>query len=287
MKLENFVLFSLAPVSRASRALLYGVLFVFVTGVFSACGEYNKVLKSEDPAYKYEKAVEYYNDGRCMQALPIFEDLIGMVRGTQLAEGVYYHYAQCHYCIGDYYLANYYFNNFTKTFVYSSYAEECQFLAAMCSYNLSPQQSLDQTDTRLAINEMQLFMDRYPSSAKRDTCNLLITELNQKLERKSFEIARLYEKTQHYKSAVLALNSAIKEYPNSPYKEEMLFLIVRANYLYANRSVVEMKLERFNNTIESYYNFVAYFPESKFLKEAEGYFVNSRKEVERLQKTAS
>ena len=67
----------------------------------------------------------------------------------------------------------------------------------------------------------------------------------------------------------------------------MLFLIVRANYLYANRSVVEMKLERFNNTIESYYNFVAYFPESKFLKEAEGYFVNSRKEVERLQKTAS
>ncbi|MFM1930934.1 MAG: hypothetical protein RL226_237, partial [Bacteroidota bacterium] len=202
-----------------------GLFFVLIALFSFSCGEYNKVLKSNDVNYKYEKAVEYFNDDRCMQALPIFEELIGLVRGSQLSEGVYYYYAKCHYCIGDYYLANYYFNNFAKTFVYSPHAEECQFMAAMCSYNLSPEYTLDQTDTRLAINEMQLFMDKYPDSAKRDTCNLLIAELNSKLERKSFEIARLYEKTQNYKSAVLALNNALKEYPNSPYKEEMMFLI--------------------------------------------------------------
>ncbi len=250
--------------------------------VSAGCSEYNKVLKSSDIQYKYDKGVEYFEDEKYYNALPIFEELIGLTRGTQMAEKVYYYHAQTNYYVGDYYLANYRLTNFTKSFSYSPLAEECLFLAAMCSYKLSPVFSLDQTDTKVAINEMQLFLDRYPETTLRDSCNKMIMQLNAKLERKSYEMAQLYEKTQYYKSAVIALEDAIVDYPTSPYREDMFFLMVKASFKYAERSIDEVKVERYNDCIEHYYKFVASYPQSDYLKTAESYFEESRKEIERL-----
>lgn len=258
-------------------------LFLIVSLIAVGCSEYNRVLKSSDLDYKYEKAIEYYEDGKCYQSLPILEELISLTRGTNRAEDVYYYHAKSHFCTRDYYLANYYLSNFTKNFSYSERSEECAFLAAMCSYYLSPQFSLDQTETTLAINELQLFLDRYPTSELRDSCETMIDELNAKLERKSYEVAKLYAKTENHQSAVIALDYALRDFPNSTYREEMMWLMVRSSFLYADQSVEEKKLERFNDCIEQYLNFVAYFPESKYLRQAENYFEKSRKEVERLK----
>ncbi len=259
------------------------IIFLLSTAVIAGCSEYNKVLKSSDLDYKYEKAVEFYEDEKCYQALPVLEELISLTRGTNRAEDVYYYHARSHYCVEDYYLANYYLTNFTKNFSYSARAEECQFLAAMCSYHLSPKYSLDQTETSLAINELQLFLDRYPASELRDSCETMIDELNAKLERKSYEVAKLYAKTERYKSAAIALEYALRDFPNSVYREEMMFLMIKSSYLYADQSVEEKKLERFNDCIEHYLNFVAYFPESKFLRQAENYLEKSEREVARLK----
>jgi outer membrane protein assembly factor BamD len=258
--------------------------FLFITVVLlSACSEYNKVLKSSDLDYKLTKAIEYLEEERCYQALPIFEELIALTRGSQRAEKVYYYHAKSHYCGKDYYMANYYFNNFIKNYSFSEHAEECQFLAAKCSYNLSPNYSLDQTDTKLALTELQLFIDKYPNSSLRDSCQNMMTTLNQKLEKKSYEIAKLYVKTERYNSAAIALRNAVKDFPASPYREEMMFLMVKSSYLYASKSVIDKKTERFTEAIDHYFNFVAYFPESKWLKQAESYYESSRKELERLK----
>lgn len=264
------------------RAVIY-ILYIVFIGVALGCGEYNKVLKSSDLDYKMEKAIEYLEDERCYQSLPIFEELIGLTRGTQRAEKVYYHHAKAHYCGGDYYMANYYFSNFIKNYSYSPMAEECQFLAAICSYNLSPNYSLDQTDTKLALNELQLFIDKYPQSELRDSCQNMMRRLNSKLERKSYEIAKLYVKTEQFKSASIALRNAVKEFPNSPYKEEMMYLMIKASYTYATKSVEEKKFDRYTEAIDHYLNFVAYFQQSRWLKQAESYYESSRKELERLR----
>lgn len=260
------------------------VLFVIaLAATLFSCSEYSKVMKSSDPELKFTKAVEYYNDDDCYRALPLFEELIALVRGTQRAEEVYYYYAQTHYCIGDYYLANYYFKNFVKTYPNSKYSEECLFMAAMCSHANSPKYSLDQTETRNAINEFQLFLDRYPRSSLKDSCNNMIYRLREKIEIKDVEIAKLYVKTEKYKSAVIALQDAIQRYPDSQHREEMMYLMVKSNYLLAENSFENKKLERFTNTTKSYYNFVASFPESKLLNDAERYFENSLKEIDRIK----
>lgn len=260
------------------------LILLIMAALFLQCSDYQKTLKSKDPELKFTKAVEYYKDGRCYQALPLFEELIASVRGTQRAEEAYYYFAQTHYCIKDYYLANYYLKSFVKTFPTSQYAEECLFLAAMCSYQLSPKHTLDQTDTKLAVDEFQLFIDRYPNSNLKDSCNKMVGELRGKLELKSFEVAKLYHTTQRYRSAVVALQDALEAYPGSIYKEEIMFLIVESYYKYAEGSVDKKKLSRYKDTTDSYYKFVANFPESSRLREAESYFERSQKEVERLKK---
>lgn len=255
--------------------------------LLSGCSEYNKVLKSTDINYKFTKAKEYYDGEYYYKSLPILEELIGLTRGTQLAEEVYFLYAKSHFGVKDYYLANYYLKTFTKTFANSSRSEECLFLAAECSYQLSPTYSLDQTDTRNALDEYQIFLDKYPNSHLRDSANHQMERLNMKLEKKAYENAYQFAKTLKYKAATSALKDFVKDYPGSVYREEAMYLIVKCQYMLAEGSVEEKKLERMRAVAENYRTFAAAFPDSKFLGDAEDYFRKSEKQVEKLSSTAS
>ncbi|MFN0031437.1 MAG: outer membrane protein assembly factor BamD [Flavobacteriales bacterium] len=268
-----------------NKTLMYaGITMLMAIG--ASCSEYNKILKSTDVELKYTKALEYYNDDKCYKALPLLEELIGLSRGTQRAEDIYYYYAKTQYCLEDYYLANYYFKSFSKTFSNSQRAEECLFQAAMCSFQLSPNYTLDQTDTRNAIDEYQLFLDQYPTSALKDSANKMIALLNAKIERKTFETSALYAQTQKHKAAVQALLQFTKDYPDSKYKEEALYLMVKSQYEYAIGSIAKLQLERLRATNESYLTFAAAFPESKWLREAQTYYEKSSNEIENLLKPA-
>ena len=248
----------------------------------TSCTEYNKILKEKDLNKKYEAAVKYYNEGECHKALPLLEELQGPTRGSSISEDVQYYFAMTQLCVEDYYMAGYFLKAFAKNYSRNPKAEECLFNAAYCSYQLSPDYTLDQTDTHQAIDDFQYFLDRFPNSPLKDTTNLLISKLNSKLEKKDFENARIYVKTEKYKAASLALKQFIAKYPSSQYREECQYLIVKSNYLLAIGSIEAKKLERFRGTIESYITFASSYPESPWLKEAQTYFDKSAKQIEKL-----
>jgi len=57
------------------------ILQIFVlTIILASCGEYQKVLKSDDYNYKYEKAVSYYEDEQYNRAMPLFNELSTALR---------------------------------------------------------------------------------------------------------------------------------------------------------------------------------------------------------------
>ncbi len=251
----------------------------------AGCNGYNEVLKSTDSEYKLERAIGFIDSSQCYGALMVLEDLMNLTRGTSQGREVQYHHARAQNCLGDYYLARYYFKQFARTYPDDPRSELAQFEAAMCSYRLSPNPNLDQSETRTAIEELQLFMDRYPGSPMRDSCQTLIGNLRNKLERKSFETARLYHHTEQYKSATIALHQALKDYPDSPYREEMQWLIVDSHYQYAQQSTERRKLERYNEAIEAFLTFVARYPESRFMARAQRIYDASVAEVARLTET--
>ena len=156
---------------------------VLVAFVASSCSKYQKVLKSTDLPYKFDMAMKYYEDGEYYRAEVLYEELIGLYRGLGKAEEIYYYHAYCNYYMEDYIMAGYYFDNFIKTYPTSKHAEECRFMSAYCYYMNSPESSLDQSNTVRAIDELQLFINRYPESDRVAECNDLMDVLRNKLEK--------------------------------------------------------------------------------------------------------
>lgn len=237
--------------------------------VLSGCSEYNKALKSPDLGYKMEVAKEYYERQDYVRAYPLFEELLNLYRGTSKSQEVYYYYAMTHYGMEDYILAAYHFKNFKNTFPQSEKAEECAYLAAYCYYLDSPRYSLDQSSTNKAITELQLFINQHPGSNRVDTATVYIDLLRDKLERKSFEIGKQYLKIGDYKSAIFALDNTLNDFPDTEFREEAVYLQLRANYLLAVNSVDYKKEERYENAIRAYDTFIRWYPESDWRKDAD------------------
>ena len=256
---------------------------IAIVASLSQCSGYNKMLKSGDVAEKMSYAEAALDSGNCFRALPLYDELMQLTRGTEQAPDIHWNRALTHDCVNDFYLSRYYFQSFAKTFPNDARVEEAFFRAALCSFYLSPGASLDQTETRSAIDELQLFMDRYPSSALRDSSQAMVDNLRSKLELKAFENARLYHKTGNYKSATIAMKHAMEDYPGSPYQEELQFLIIDSHFQYATRSTERRKMERYNDAIEAFHTFASRFPTSSRMKDAQRLYDASVKGIAELE----
>ncbi len=243
--------------------------FMLITIGLSSCGKFQKLLKSTDYEEKYAMALEFFENEDYNKTLQLFDQISPIYRGTDKAQKIEFMYAMCHYNQRDYILASYYFKRFYQAYPKAPEAEQALFLSAYSNYMDSPRASLDQKTTVEAIQEMKLFISRFPKSDKVAEANELIEEMDSRLELKAFNMAKLYLKMNDYKAAVAAFKSFIKQYQSSMYHEEAMFLIIKANYEYAVNSIAYKQEERFSQTSEAYVDFVSQFPESKYLKDAD------------------
>lgn len=141
----------------------------------------------------------------------------------------------------------------------------------MCAVENSPEPSLDQSETELALNELQLFVNRYPQSSLVDTCNIVMDKLRFKLETKDVLNVRLYQRTENYRAATMAASSFLESYPISTYREEVAAILLRNSYLLTINSISTKLQERIEETRERYADFLAEFPESSYLREFDSY----------------
>ena len=250
-------------------------------------GRFNKLVKSADMEAKYLAAVKYFEKEDYSKAIILFEELVNIYRGTARAEEVNYYFAYCNYNMEDYLVAGYQFRNYVKSFPNNKHTEECAYLNAYCFYLNSPEYSLDQIDTKLAIKEFQKFTNQYPQSLKIPECNKLLDELRGKLERKSYENAMLYYNMNNYKAANVTFVNHLKDFPGNKHTEELNFLIIKSYYLLALNSIESKKQERFKMAIESYIKFIDGFPKSEYIKAAESIYTSALKNLEKYNKPTS
>ena len=160
--------------------------------VLSSCSEYQKALKSEDVAIKYEVSSKMFEKGKYEKAIRLFEQIAPAYKGKPQAEKLFYMYSQAYYKTKQYYLAGYQFESFASSYPKSEKQEEAQFLGAKCYSKLSPVYSLDQTDTDKAVDKLQNFIDLNPNSTYLAEANTIVKELRNKIEKKAFENAKQY-----------------------------------------------------------------------------------------------
>ncbi|WP_346860945.1 outer membrane protein assembly factor BamD [uncultured Draconibacterium sp.] len=249
-----------------------GIGFVLILLVLSSCGDYNKIVKSTDYEFKYKKAVEYYEDGEYVRSGTLFKELVNIYRGTTRADKIYYYYAKSMIGQKDYLMAGHYFRSLVKEFPRSEYTEEAQFMIGYCSYLLSPKPRLDQQVTQEAIDAMQLYINLYPYSERVDEANRLIDEMEDKLVFKSYLSAKLYYDFENFKAAVVALTNSLEKYPDSKYREDLKYMLLKSKYLLATRSIFQKQEGRYSSALDEYFSFIDEFPDSKYKKEIEKYY---------------
>lgn len=242
---------------------------LLIAVVVSSCSQYQKALKSEDTAVKFNEAVRQYDRGKYNKAIRLFEMIAPAYRGKPQAEKMFYLFAQSYYKTKQYYLAGYQFDSFVSSYPKSEKAEEAAFLGAKSYSMLSPVYSLDQGDTNKAIGKLQNFIDAYPNSPDFAEANTILKTLTDKLEKKAYEIARQYNTIGDYKSALVAMDNFIADYPGTKFKEEALYYKLDSAYKLAINSVPSKMEERLNNAKIAYGNLVKFSADTKYKKDAD------------------
>jgi outer membrane protein assembly factor BamD len=254
------------------------VLIVFL---FS-CSGFEKILKSDDYEYKYKMALEYYKKKDHYRYVTLLEQLQNVYRGTFRADTIEFYLAMGYFNQGDYLLAGHQFDMFRKNYKRSAFTEDAEFMYAYCYYKSSPRPELDQTNTYAAIEAFTEYINRYPNTKRKTEVNKIMNELKDKLVEKSYLSSMLYYKIGDYKAAIVAIRNSINDYPQSKYREELMFHLLKASYLLADNSVESKRRERFQNTLDEYYSFISEFPESKYIDEAKKMYEASMKVLQNV-----
>jgi len=247
------------------RFRLHILLIILV--LLSSCGEYQKLLKSTDFELKKSKVKEYYDEGQYVKTTEILTQILPRFRATAEAEDLNWMNAQSYYGMKDYFMAGSYFKSFIDQFPFGKHAEEAYYMAAECDYIISTRPELDQESTRNAIDGFNIFLNRFPNSAKAEDCRKRIKDLEDKLVEKSYLSAKLYYDMKQYKAAVVALTNSLKEYANTKYREKMMYLKLNSLFLYAEFSLANKQKERYQATLDDYYSFMEEFPKSTYSKD--------------------
>lgn len=268
------------------------IIVTFVSILFTSCGNYNKVLKTNDYLYKYEAAKEYYAAGMYNRSSLMLQDVIRSLKGTDKGEESLYLLAMSSFKAHDYDAAHTYFSKYYQSYPKGLFAEEACFFSARSLYMTVPETKLDQTATYNAVTEFQNFLEAYPTSKYNDQVQSLIFSLQDKLVEKEYLSAKLYYDLgtyfgncanggSNYQACIITAENAIRDFPYTSRREEFAILILRAKFDLAKQSVDSKKEERYHNAIDEYYGFTNEFPESPYMKEAQELFSKAEKYVKK------
>ncbi|WP_424000401.1 outer membrane protein assembly factor BamD [Maribacter sp. IgM3_T14_3] len=253
-----------------------------------SCSEYQKVLKHDDVKAKYDMAETYYEAGDFKRANRLLEQIAPKYVGKPQGERVMYFLSNSYFQREDYNMAGYQFERFVKSYPKSDKAVEANFLGAKSFYELSPEYSLDQTDTDKALLKLQNFINTNPDSEYFAEANAMAQELTTKKEEKAFEIVKQYNKLGRFnydmlKSAVAASDNFVSDNPGSPFREEAMYIKVDALTHMAVNSFEQVKEERLKNAKTAHVALKKQFPDSKFDKQATDLIEKIDKELQRMQ----
>lgn len=249
------------------RRLFY--ITIFLSGlVMLGCNDFNRLQKSTDLAKKYDAAVAYYDKKDYTKAQMLLDELYTVMRGTDKAENVAYLLAYSYYNMGDYVMSGYLFKTFFSTYPVSTKAAECLYMSAYCHYLVSPPYTLDQEDTKSAIEEFQYFIQMFPTDTARiHECNKLVDNLHKKLEKKAFYNAKMYYDIEEYYGCITAMDQFMKDYPDTHYAEDVAYYKVMAKFQLAANSVESKKATRVADAITACNDFMVAYKVSEYTDE--------------------
>lgn len=242
------------------------IFLIFITLFILSCSDYQKLLNSsENQIDKYTAAEEYYENKDFRRANALIEQIIPSYRGKPQGERLVFFFANSYFEIRSFYSAAIQFENFIKSYPNSQRIQEAYFMEAKSYFMLSPLFTLDQEDTITGIDKLQVFINRFPNSEYVAEALELMEQLQNKIERKEFEVSKQYYTIRDYSSAIKALDNFIADNPGTIFREEALYFRWLSQYEIAVNSIESRINERVTELERSLDNFLRYYPDTIFI----------------------
>ena len=250
--------------------------------MLSSCkSQFELLLNSNDADAKYEAAFEYFNLNKYSKAASLFESLAVLTDGTERDDTVRYYWGLSNYKFKDYYTAETNFDQFIQSYPRSPFTSEARYLRLDCLYRQTLRYELDQSPTYKAINEISAYILEYPSNVHMQECRDMLLELNERLDKKAYEAAKLYYKMEDYLASRVAFKNVLKDDAENMYREDILYYIAMSSYKYAHQSVPEKQKERYLAFVDDYLNFIGEIPESQYRRELDSVYQRAQKALGR------
>ena len=204
-----------SPITSIFLPLILAVLFVL-----PGCAGHRGSGELAGAAYYFNQGEEYMKKKNYSAAQTSFQTIVDSYSGSELIDSAQFMLAEAHFMNEDYITAAYEYERLYQAYPTSMFTEEAMFKRAVCYFHESPKASLDQENTKLAIEDFNHFIDTYPISTLVDEAEDYIDELNTKLAYKEYKNAELYAKLKKYESAIIYYRMVIEEYPRTPWANE-------------------------------------------------------------------
>ena len=257
------------------RTLILGIAVIAAS--ISCKSQYEILLNGNDVEAKYEAAFAYFNEGKYSKASSLFESLSMLTDGTERDDTVKYYWGLSNYKYKDFYTAETNFEKFIESYPRSPFTSEARYLRLDCLYRQTLRYELDQTPTYKAIGAVSEYILEYPSNPHMQECKDMLEELNERLDKKAYESARLYYKMEDYLASRIAFRNVLKDDADNIYREDILYHIAMSSYKYAQLSVPSKQKERYLTFVDDYLNFVGELPDSHYRKELDAVYAKAQK----------
>ena len=257
------------------RTLILGIAVIAAS--ISCKSQYEILLNGNDVEAKYEAAFAYFNEGKYSKASSLFESLSMLTDGTERDDTVKYYWGLSNYKYKDFYTAETNFEKFIESYPRSPFTSEARYLRLDCLYRQTLRYELDQTPTYKAIGAVSEYILEYPSNPHMQECKDMLEELNERLDKKAYESARLYYKMEDYLASRIAFRNVLKDDADNMYREDILYHIAMSSYKYAQLSVPSKQKERYLTFVDDYLNFVGELPDSHYRKELDAVYAKAQK----------
>lgn len=257
------------------------LVFTAVAAICSCKSQYEILLNSNDADAKYEGAFQYFNEGKYSKAASLFESLSVLTNGTERDDTVKYYWGLSNYMYKDYYTAETNFTQFIESYPRSPFTSEARYLRLDCLYRSTLRWELDQAPTYKTISAISEYILEFPDNGHMKECRDMLEELNERLDKKAYEAAKLYYKMEDYLASRVAFRNVLKDDADNIYREDILYYIAMSSYKYAYLSIPAKQKERYLVFMDDYYNFIGEIPESHYRKELDTMYHRTQKALGR------
>ncbi len=210
---------------------------------------------------RFAEGKRLFDEGDYAEAIQQFDIVKLQFQGSSVSDKAQYYTGLARYKREEYHLASYDFELLIRNYPSSPLVPDAYFMSAECYVGLSPDSQRDQTYTQRALEALQTFIELYPASPRVPEAQKEQAALIEKLARKEYETAMLYERMEDYKAAQIYYDRVLDQYYNTSYADASLLgkirvLIARKKPADAARAA-DLFLKKFPNsplrdTVERY-----------------------------------